>query len=114
MKKFFLFLLTIVITHAIAYRLSEREVTIKVTDKERWVSSDEGKYLVRCGNTIYENSDSFLFLKFNSADLQGQLKVGETYVVNVAGWRIRFASEFPNIISKKAFMDSELQKILNE
>lgn len=77
--------------------------TITVTDKERIVESDsEGntssKYLIFTENETFENTDSFLRMKFNSSDLQGALKKGETYQCDVYGWRIPLFSNYRNLV----------------
>lgn len=87
----------------IGYQGSQRTYTISVTEKERVVTSDSSKYLVfgegEDGEImVLENSDSFMFTKFNSSDVQGNLKVDGTYKVEVVGWRNGFLSIYPNII----------------
>ncbi len=71
-------------------------------DKERVTvrSGDDPKekYLVFTENETFENTDSTLFWKFNSSDVQGQLDRGKSYRVLVAGWRISFLSSYRNII----------------
>lgn len=74
-----------------------------VTSKDRSLNSD-GKssariYTRECG--VLANEDSFLRGKFNSADVQGQLEEGKAYDIRVAGLRIPFISEFPNILEVK-------------
>ena len=77
--------------------------TITVTEKERIVTGGEqtsSKWLVfTAEHDVLENTDSLLWFKFNSSSVQGQLMVGETYTVNVYGWRSGFLSWYPNIIS---------------
>jgi hypothetical protein len=79
-----------------------REVKITVDDKERIVKgsgdSMDSYYLVFTENATYKNEDSFLYMKFRSSDIQGKLKIGETYTVKVYGWRIGLFSIYPNII----------------
>lgn len=100
------------IVYTSAYISSAHIITIKVTEKERWTDGSSGKYLIHSGNRIYENSDSFWFWKFNSVDIQNSLKVGETYKVKVAGWRIEISSSFENIIkicSEEDFLDEYIE-----
>lgn len=77
-------------------------VTATVTDKERITTGSgenmESKYLVFTNRETFENTDSLWHGKFNSSDLQGRLKVGETYRFKVYGWRIGFMSSYRNII----------------
>lgn len=99
-----LIFLTLII-YPVAYMSSVKTVKITVNDKERITtgSSDniQSKFLVYTENEVFENTDALLFFKFNSADLQNNLKPGETYIVRVAGWRIRFLSKYRNIIEIK-------------
>lgn len=82
--------------------LTAETVTFTVTDKDRIVTgSGEGvssKYLVFTDIETFENTDSFLRLKFASSDLQGSLKVGETYTAEVYGWRVPVFSTYRNIV----------------
>lgn len=89
-----------VVTYPIALINSKREVTITVTDKQRVCESGGGscKYLIFTDKGTYKDVDSFLFQKFASSDLYGNLKVGETYRVERTGWRIPFFSAYPNIV----------------
>ena len=87
----------------------DRDVyTATVTDKERVVKQSgnyvSSKYLVftelqNGGTRVFENTDSFLELKFNSSDLQGRLREGRTYEIGTYGWRIPFLSMYENIVS---------------
>jgi hypothetical protein len=87
------------------YKMSEDTVQFTVTDKERIVTGTgdtlSSKYLVFTEQEVYENSDTLLFFKFSSSDLQGQLKAGDTYTAVVAGWRVPFMSMYRNIITVK-------------
>ena len=77
----------------------------RVTDKERVYTKREGeksKYLVftelENGKTrVFENTDSFLELKWNSSDIQGKLEEGKTYDIATYGFRIRLLSKYENI-----------------
>jgi len=86
-----------------AYYLSATETTITVSRLERIVESQSmtSKYLVFTDNEVFENTDSWLYLKFSSSDLYAKLKEGKTYRVKVAGWRIPFLSWYKNIIEIK-------------
>ena len=74
-------------------------VTITVTDKERIQDGEESKYLIFTENEVFENTDSLMKFKFNSSDVYGLLKVGETYSAEVFGWRVPFFSMYRNIVS---------------
>jgi hypothetical protein len=84
---------------------NDRQVTIHVTDKDRVCSSDSGdgtrtcQYLVYTDEGTFKNVDSILNHKWNSSDVQGELKRDHTYVVKVEGFRSGWRSEYPNIIS---------------
>ena len=95
-------LLLFMIGYGVAYRLSNDIIIITVTRKERIVSVDRNrrsKYLVWTDSETFECSDSILFLKFNSSDIYGKLKIGHKYKVLVAGWRIPIFSMYRNIIT---------------
>lgn len=79
--------------------LTSEDVIITIVDKERVVDSDgDSKYLVFTEAEVFENTDCLVLGKFNSSDLYGQLKIGETYQVQVYGWRIPFLSMYRNIV----------------
>jgi transketolase N-terminal domain/subunit len=98
---FIILIVGIGLTAAYQYGTVE-EVTITVTDKERVVKSSgdnvESYYLVFCEEEIFKNDDALLHGKFRSSDIQGKLKVGETYKVKVFGWRVGFLSMYRNIV----------------
>ena len=103
MKKFIFIILILGIGLTAAYQFGTvKEVRITVTEKERIVESDGDNvtsyYLVFCEGETFQNEDAFLHGKFRSSDLQGKLKVGETYNVKVFGWRIGFLSMYRNIV----------------
>lgn len=78
---------------------NDREMTIHVTDKDRVCdSNNECQYLVYTDEGTFKNVDSMLNGKWNSSDIQGQLKRDHTYRVKVEGFRSGFLSEYPNII----------------
>ena len=80
--------------------LTSEDITITVVDKERVVDSGGGdsKYLVFTETEVFENTDCLVLWKFNSSDVYGQLEIGETYQVQVYGWRIPFLSMYRNIV----------------
>lgn len=86
-----------------AKSFNDTEYVVTVTDKERIVNDESSKYLVfaedEYGNSIvFENTDAVLRGKWNSSDIQGQLKEGHTYTVTVVGFRVPFLSMYQNII----------------
>lgn len=86
--------------------LNVHKYVITVTDKERIVeynNSTSSKYLVFGDNIkgesmVFENTDTLFHLKYNSSNIQGQLKIGRTYEVTVVGVRIPFLSMYENIL----------------
>lgn len=93
------------IMHSIAYYNSDELITITISDKDRittgYGENITSKYIIYTEDEVFENTDALFFGKWNSADLQNQLKVGETYNVKVAGCRITYLSSFRNIIEIK-------------
>lgn len=75
----------------------DREITIK--KMERVMFSNNSKYLIYTEDGVYENVDSILRMKFNSADVYGQLQNGRTHICDTYGWRVPFFSMYPNIVS---------------
>jgi len=104
--KFYLFIgLTalIIIGYPICYYMANEVVTITVNEKDRITTGQgetlTGKFLIYTENEVFENTDSWSYFKFNSTDVQNDLKVDSTYTVKVAGWRIPFMSSYRNIVS---------------
>lgn len=98
-----LVVLAIAIGCAVAMSFNDTEYTVTVTDKERIVDDETSHYLVftedKNGNVfVFENEDNLLRCKFNSSDIQGELKEGCTYNITVVGYRIPFFSMYQNII----------------
>lgn len=53
------------------------------------------------GQEIFWNDDSIFNWKFESADLQQEIKIGKSYTFKVYGYRVPFLSWFRNIIEAK-------------
>ena len=99
---------TIVMYWIVSFTASFNDHTkiITVTDKERVNTSSYSKYLImgedENGETlVLENTDNTIRFKFNSSDIYAALKEGETYEVEVIGYRVPFLSMYENIISYK-------------
>ena len=101
-------ILVLLIGQEVIFRFNDTDYTITVTDKERIYTgsgnSSSSKYLVfgddDNGNSlVFENTDCFIRGKWNSSNIQGQLKVGNTYKVTVVGYRVPFLSWYQNIIN---------------
>lgn len=82
-----------------AVKEAER-VGCTVSGKDRTRDSDGNSdariYTDNCGT--FKVEDSAIKVQFNSADLYGMIKVGETYDFTTTGFRLGLFSVFPNII----------------
>src|SRR5210317_1801436 len=96
---------TLVSIYPISYYASTETIEITVKDKERITTGRgkdmESKFLVYAEGEVFENTDSKLYLKFNSADLQNELEVGNSYKAKVAGWRVPIFDWYRNVIKLK-------------
>lgn len=90
--------LILLFAYPTTYHASKTSTELTVVDKERIGLNGEYKYLIYGEAEVFENTDKLLYLKFNSSDVQRDLEIGETYVVEVAGWRVPFLSMHRNII----------------
>lgn len=102
----------IAIFSEVIFSFNDTEYTATITDKDRITESSKdsdgnsktsSKYLVFAddenGNSlVFENKDCFIRFKFNSSNIQGQLKEGHTYRITVVGYRVPFLSWYQNII----------------
>lgn len=87
---------------------NDHQYTITITDKERVTIQGEtvSKYLIygedESGKTyVFEDTDTLFRGKFNSSDVYGALKEGETYELTVIGSRIHILNWYENIIDFK-------------
>jgi len=78
---------------------STETVTVTGTVVKQYGSEGQSKYLVFTNSGVFENTDTFAYLKFNSSDIQGQLMQGGTFDISYYGFRIPFLSHYPNITS---------------
>ena len=101
-------MLLFVIGYNAIFSFNDTEYTITVTDKERIYEgsgdTSSSKYLVfgddENGNSlVFENTDTLLRGKWDSSNIQGQLKEGNTYKITVVGYRVPFLSMYQNIIN---------------
>ncbi len=86
---------------------STKTYTVTVTDKDVKNSSYDSKYLVftklENGETkVFSVEDSLFKWRWNSSDVYADISVGETYEIEVIGWRIPFLSEYENIMTFSA------------
>lgn len=100
-------ILLLVIGSQIVFNFNDTEYIITITDKERIYEgsgdSSSSKYLVfgddeNDNSLVFENTDCFIRGKWNSSNLQGKMKEGNTYRVTVVGYRVPFFSMYQNII----------------
>ena len=100
-------ILVLSIGYEAIFSFNDTEYTITVTGKESIYEgsgdTSSSKYLVfgddDNGNSlVFENTDCFIRGKWNSSNIQGQLKEGNTYKVTVVGYRVSFFSMYQNII----------------
>ncbi len=90
------------ITGAYSYFVPDFITTqIVGTDIKRYDSGD--KYLVNTKNGTFENTDAWYRLKFDSSDVQGEIKglVGKNVEIEKYGWRIPILSMYENIVEVK-------------
>lgn len=91
---------------------NDHQYTITITDKERVATQvaegqTDSKYLIygedENGKTyVFEDTDTLFRWKFNSSDVFGALKEGETYELTVIGFRVHIFNWYENIIDFKA------------
>lgn len=99
-------LLIVAVGGCTSYNKTETIQNVMVTGKESVTTSNsEGgsdhEYRVYTNKGTFVVKDSLWHTRFNSADVYGRLKEGQTYDCVVYGWRIPFFSSFKNILSCK-------------
>lgn len=82
----------------VIHNVTQEQVTVTITDKERVSNRDMSKYLIFTEHEVFENVDSMLAWKFDSSDVYGHIKIGSTCTFNVTGFRIPFLSTYRNIL----------------
>lgn len=86
-----------------AYRSSSEVITFTVDRRERVTQSSgdstKSYYLVwsREGE-VFQVTDDWAFLTWDSSDRYGRLKEGSTVTAKVAGWRVPFFSWYRNLV----------------
>ena len=92
--------LSLCIVGAFAYGSSEDKAQITPDKLERVAGDGDSRYMVWSEEgEVFEITDTFTFGRFDSADLYGDLEIGQTYCARVAGWRVHFLSWNRNILS---------------
>ena len=81
------------------------EVKAKVEGKERITEQSgdriESFYLVYTDKGTFKLEDDLFRGNFYSSDVYGKIKQDSTYTFKTSGYRIGWASEYPNIIEVK-------------
>ncbi|HGO2734297.1 TPA: hypothetical protein ACK0TH_000884 [Staphylococcus aureus] len=73
-----------------------------ITDKYNKRQDKEDKfYIVLENKQVIENSDLLFKKKFDSADIQARLKVGDKVEVKMIGYRIHFLNLYPVLYEAK-------------
>lgn len=77
--------------------------TVIVTDKDVQNNRKKSKYLVftklEDGETkTFSIEDSLAKWRWNSSDVYAEIEVGQTYQIEVIGWRIPIMSKYENIM----------------
>lgn len=111
MKKWIVALILVIIVGFLAIEaglnFNDTAYDVTVTRVERVVTTENGeidsKYLVYCekadgGVIVFKNTDNILRGKWNSSDIYGRIKEGNSYRFTVIGVRIPFLSMYQNII----------------
>lgn len=80
---------------------SRETITATVKEKEVKRYGGKDKYLIFTDKEVFEDTDSWAELKFNSSNLYGKLERGKTYDLSVYGWRIPLWSKYRNIVRAK-------------
>lgn len=83
---------------------SEKNYTITVTRVTVKNNDNQSKYLVfgddeNGKSQVFEITDIWFRFRFDSSDLWGKIKEGETYDIKTIGWRFQPFSWYENIIS---------------
>ena len=101
-----------VITVPVINFSNDHTYTVTITDKERVTTQvaegqTDSKYLIygedENGKTyVFEDTDTLFRWKFNSSDVYGALKEGDTYELTVIGFRVHIFNWYENIIDFKA------------
>lgn len=110
--RFISYVLTIIIIVALigiptyALNFNDHNYVGTVTDKERVVQEKDSYYLIFLKDEnndvhVVRNVDNLLRFKWDSSDIYGALEVGNTYELNLVGYRIPFISMYENVISYK-------------
>jgi hypothetical protein len=109
MNRGIIILVVVFIVGIIAFDISSynnvQTITAKVEGKERITESSGDKiesfYLVYTDKGTLKLEDDLFRGNFYSSDVYGKLRQDSTYTFKTSGYRIGFASSYPNIIEVK-------------
>lgn len=92
--------------YTVAEYMHKENYTGKITDKynKRGDKSDKF-YIVLDNKKVIENTDLIFKGRFNSADVQGTLRVGEKVKVKTIGFRIPIISSYPKMYEIEKFKE---------
>lgn len=98
--------------------VEEKEVKVTSVKSMNWRWDDRKEesvydYHVLTSGGTYQNSDTYTHLKFDSKEIQGQIKEGQTYRIKSYGYRfsIPFGWELrPNIINATLVTEEEIKE----
>lgn len=84
---------------SVYYAFSDSTVTFTANGWERVTRNGVSHYELYTDKGVFINVDSLVNWKHNSADVRSFVTVGKQYTCEVQGYRNRFFSMFPNVIS---------------
>jgi hypothetical protein len=78
-----------------------RKVTTMINGTEVKRYNNKDKYLIFTDAGTFEDTDTWIRLKFNSSDVYGEAKklTGKQAEIKCYGWRSPFMSWYPNVIT---------------
>ena len=90
-----------------SYQNKRKYIKGTITDKYNKRQDKEDKfYIVLDNKQVIENSDLLLKKKFDSADIQAKLKIGDKVEVKTIGYRIHFL-EFISVLYEVKKVDKK-------
>ncbi len=95
-------LIALFFQHPIIMYATQRHVVATVDSKDRVCTGGKEvtcKYLIYTDQGVFEDTDTLWYWKYDSSDVYGGLRAGQTYTFKVTGKRLGIMSWYPNIIS---------------
>lgn len=89
---------TLAVAAGIYAATDDEKVEFVVNEKVVKNGSESSKYLIFTDGEVFENTDSLSRWKWNSSDVQGQIKEGCKYEATVFGFRNNFLSAYRDIL----------------